>query len=124
MTLLPCSKISDDETNSWEVCHHQSSCECKPGSTGTWQGGNYCPTSSHCFSGEERWLRPRVQPRGSDRNLTHHPCSDPSSCPGNSSLARQLAQSWSLHEISTKNRLKTWPRLMATQLDEFWDLHK
>ena len=91
----------------WKVCHHQSSCECKPRSTGNWQGGSCCPTSSHRFSGEETWTRARVQPRGSDRISTNHPSSDPSMCPGNSRLARPLAQSSSLHELFMKDRLKT-----------------
>ena len=48
-----------------------------------------------------------------DRTPTIHPPSDPCRCPGNSSLARPLAQSMTLHEVPTTTRLKTWPRLMA-----------
>ena len=44
-----------------------------------------------------------------DRIVTNHPSSDPSMYPGISSLARPLAQSSSLHELSSKNRLKTFP---------------
>ena len=38
---------------------------------------------------------------------TNHPSRDPSSCPGNSSLARPLAQSGLQHEQSMKPRLQT-----------------
>ena len=51
-----------------------------------------------------------------DRIPTNHPSSDVSSYPGNSRLARPLAQSRSLHEVATKSRLKTWPRLMLPSL--------
>ena len=111
--LFPCTEISDDE-NIWKECHHQSSSECQPRSTGNWQGGSCCPTSSHCFSGEERWMSARVQPIGSDRIPTNPPSSDPSSCPGNSGLARPLAQFTSLHEVYTKKQAQTWPRLNST----------
>ena len=56
----------------------------------------------------------RVQPIGSDRIPTNPPFSDPSSCPGNSSLVRPLDQFRSLHEVSTKKQAQTWPRLNAT----------
>ena len=45
---------------------------------------------------------------GGDRISTNCPSSDPSMCPGNSSLARPLAESSSLHELSMKDRLKTY----------------
>ena len=59
-------------------------------------------------------MRPRVQPRGSDRIPTNHPSSDLSRCPINSSLARPLAQPSSLHEyLCSKHGLFSWvPSMM------------
>ena len=92
--MLPSSWISDDKKGFWKVCHHQSSCECTSRSTGNWQGGNSLPyIEPFAFLEKERWMRPRIQQKGSDRIPTNHPSSHPSMCPVNSGLARPLAQS-------------------------------
>ena len=112
-TLIPYSKISNGENNFWKVCHHYSSCECQPRSTGNWHGGNCCPSSSHCFPGEERWTRPESSQGGVIKfqptiHLVIH-------------LGAQEILAWLdhwlnlvHHELSTKNRLKKRFMLMLT----------
>ena len=63
-------------------------------------------SSNHCTTGEGRWMRPRIQPWASDRVPNDHPSNDPTTLPGNSSLAGPLAEPSHLGELTIKPGLK------------------
>ena len=107
--MFPHSKISDDEKDFGKCVTASHHVNANLDQVVTDRVVTAVLHQAIVFSGEERWMRPRVQPRGSNRISTNQPSSDPSTCPGNSSLAVNLVHYMNyLPKAGSKHSLYSW----------------